>query len=191
MKTVEIKNFVEWFLLNSQWINSFPQRWFQQKEQSSQWTEYEQLIRGDLFRLIRQWNESQSTAGNGYTLKDDVLNSHEVLKGKIIKIIFSLTTQQGSNEAVNNAIYMLHKSPLNQFKILFNISTEQWYIVWRPYEQKKSLGNKLFLCLIYFSQEPQIDSYSNAGHKPDYIKGNLEFQNVFFNYPSRPDVEVL
>ncbi|XP_052550928.1 ATP-dependent translocase ABCB1 isoform X2 [Tympanuchus pallidicinctus] len=39
--------------------------------------------------------------------------------------------------------------------------------------------------------EPQIDSYSNAGHKPDHIKGNLEFQNVFFNYPSRPDVEIL
>uniref|UniRef100_A0A669QYU8 ATP binding cassette subfamily B member 1 n=1 Tax=Phasianus colchicus TaxID=9054 RepID=A0A669QYU8_PHACC len=39
--------------------------------------------------------------------------------------------------------------------------------------------------------EPQIDSYSDAGHKPDHIKGNLEFQNVFFNYPSRPDIEIL
>ncbi|NWU88536.1 MDR1 protein, partial [Upupa epops] len=39
--------------------------------------------------------------------------------------------------------------------------------------------------------EPQIDSYSEAGYKPDYIKGNLEFQNVYFNYPSRPDVEIL
>lgn len=39
--------------------------------------------------------------------------------------------------------------------------------------------------------EPEIDSYSDAGHKPDHIKGNLEFQNVFFNYPSRPDVEIL
>ncbi|XP_030300430.1 ATP-dependent translocase ABCB1 isoform X2 [Calypte anna] len=39
--------------------------------------------------------------------------------------------------------------------------------------------------------EPQIDSYSEAGHKPDHIEGNLEFQNVYFNYPSRPDVEIL
>uniref|UniRef100_A0A8C4VBV9 Phosphatidylcholine translocator ABCB4 n=1 Tax=Falco tinnunculus TaxID=100819 RepID=A0A8C4VBV9_FALTI len=39
--------------------------------------------------------------------------------------------------------------------------------------------------------EPQIDNYSETGHKPDQIKGNLEFQNVYFNYPSRPDVEVL
>ncbi|XP_063180837.1 ATP-dependent translocase ABCB1 [Chroicocephalus ridibundus] len=39
--------------------------------------------------------------------------------------------------------------------------------------------------------EPQIDSYSDTGYKPDHIKGNLEFQNVYFNYPSRPDVEIL
>ncbi|XP_062350659.1 ATP-dependent translocase ABCB1 [Cinclus cinclus] len=39
--------------------------------------------------------------------------------------------------------------------------------------------------------EPQIDSYSEAGYKPDHIKGNLEFKNVYFNYPSRPDVEIL
>ncbi|NXO51029.1 MDR1 protein, partial [Aramus guarauna] len=39
--------------------------------------------------------------------------------------------------------------------------------------------------------EPQIDSYSEMGYKPDHVKGNLEFQNVYFNYPSRPDVEIL
>ncbi|NXT21654.1 MDR1 protein, partial [Syrrhaptes paradoxus] len=39
--------------------------------------------------------------------------------------------------------------------------------------------------------EPQIDSYSETGYKPDYIKGDMEFQNVYFNYPSRPDVEIL
>uniref|UniRef100_A0A663E1E6 ATP binding cassette subfamily B member 1 n=1 Tax=Aquila chrysaetos chrysaetos TaxID=223781 RepID=A0A663E1E6_AQUCH len=39
--------------------------------------------------------------------------------------------------------------------------------------------------------EPLIDSYSETGYKPDHIKGNLEFQNVYFNYPSRPDVEIL
>ncbi|KAM6421909.1 ATP-dependent translocase ABCB1 [Rhynochetos jubatus] len=39
--------------------------------------------------------------------------------------------------------------------------------------------------------EPQIDSYSETGYKPDHIKGNLEFQNVHFSYPSRPDVEIL
>uniref|UniRef100_A0A669QZ44 ATP binding cassette subfamily B member 4 n=1 Tax=Phasianus colchicus TaxID=9054 RepID=A0A669QZ44_PHACC len=39
--------------------------------------------------------------------------------------------------------------------------------------------------------EPQIDSSSNAGYKPDNIKGNLEFQNVYFSYPARPDIKIL
>ncbi|KYO26617.1 hypothetical protein Y1Q_0019108 [Alligator mississippiensis] len=39
--------------------------------------------------------------------------------------------------------------------------------------------------------EPQINVFSEAGYRPDNIKGNLEFHNVYFNYPSRPDVKVL
>lgn len=42
-----------------------------------------------------------------------------------------------------------------------------------------------------FVQEPKIDSFSESGYKPEKITGNLEFENVFFNYPSRPDVKVL
>uniref|UniRef100_H0W664 Multidrug resistance protein 1 n=1 Tax=Cavia porcellus TaxID=10141 RepID=H0W664_CAVPO len=36
--------------------------------------------------------------------------------------------------------------------------------------------------------EPGINSFSNDGHKPDNIKGNLEFRNVHFSYPSRKEV---
>uniref|UniRef100_A0A8C6YQ13 Phosphatidylcholine translocator ABCB4-like n=1 Tax=Nothoprocta perdicaria TaxID=30464 RepID=A0A8C6YQ13_NOTPE len=39
--------------------------------------------------------------------------------------------------------------------------------------------------------EPQIDSSSDTGYKPDHVKGNLEFHNVYFNYPARPDIKVL
>ncbi|XP_069815592.1 ATP-dependent translocase ABCB1-like isoform X3 [Dendropsophus ebraccatus] len=39
--------------------------------------------------------------------------------------------------------------------------------------------------------EPKIDSYSTTGYKPDKIKGDIEFRNVKFTYPSRPDVQVL
>ncbi|XP_068942330.1 ATP-dependent translocase ABCB1 [Petaurus breviceps papuanus] len=38
---------------------------------------------------------------------------------------------------------------------------------------------------------PNIDSYSTSGHKPDNIKGNLEFKNVQFSYPSRKEVKIL
>nr|CAI9699411.1 unnamed protein product [Rangifer tarandus platyrhynchus] len=39
--------------------------------------------------------------------------------------------------------------------------------------------------------KPSIDSYSKTGHKPDNIKGNLEFRNVHFHYPSRSEVKIL
>uniref|UniRef100_A0A2K6CD09 ATP binding cassette subfamily B member 4 n=1 Tax=Macaca nemestrina TaxID=9545 RepID=A0A2K6CD09_MACNE len=39
--------------------------------------------------------------------------------------------------------------------------------------------------------KPSIDSYSKSGHKPDNIKGNLEFRNVHFSYPSRKEVKIL
>ncbi|XP_075067977.1 ATP-dependent translocase ABCB1 isoform X2 [Mixophyes fleayi] len=38
---------------------------------------------------------------------------------------------------------------------------------------------------------PKIDSCSSAGFKPDKIKGDIEFRNVKFSYPSRPDIQVL
>jgi len=38
---------------------------------------------------------------------------------------------------------------------------------------------------------PPIDSSSESGIKPDYIFGDIYFQNVRFNYPSRPDVKIL
>ncbi|XP_028672963.1 ATP-binding cassette, sub-family B (MDR/TAP), member 4 [Erpetoichthys calabaricus] len=38
---------------------------------------------------------------------------------------------------------------------------------------------------------PKIDSYSDSGYKPNRIKGNIEFRNVHFTYPSRPDVKIL
>ncbi|XP_054993564.1 ATP-dependent translocase ABCB1 isoform X2 [Sorex araneus] len=39
--------------------------------------------------------------------------------------------------------------------------------------------------------KPNIDSFSKSGYKPDNIKGNLEFKNVHFSYPSRKDIQIL
>lgn len=36
-----------------------------------------------------------------------------------------------------------------------------------------------------------IDSSSDEGKKPDKIKGNIEFKDIHFKYPSRPDVPIL
>ncbi|XP_071977895.1 bile salt export pump isoform X2 [Engystomops pustulosus] len=38
---------------------------------------------------------------------------------------------------------------------------------------------------------PVIDCMSNEGHKLDHVKGVIEFHDVTFHYPSRPDVKIL
>ncbi|CAO2617616.1 Multidrug resistance protein 2 [Lemmus lemmus] len=38
---------------------------------------------------------------------------------------------------------------------------------------------------------PEIDSYGTEGLKPDWLEGNVKFNDVMFNYPTRPDIPVL
>uniref|UniRef100_A0A3P8SCV1 Bile salt export pump n=1 Tax=Amphiprion percula TaxID=161767 RepID=A0A3P8SCV1_AMPPE len=40
-------------------------------------------------------------------------------------------------------------------------------------------------------REPEIDCFSEAGYKLDKVKGDIEFHNVTFHYPSRPEVKIL
>lgn len=37
---------------------------------------------------------------------------------------------------------------------------------------------------------PNIDPYSKKGLKPKAVDGYIEFKNLSFKYPSRPDIEV-
>lgn len=39
-------------------------------------------------------------------------------------------------------------------------------------------------------QQPVMDCMSGDGYKLDRIKGEIEFHNVTFHYPSRPEVKV-
>ncbi|XP_066503109.1 bile salt export pump-like [Hoplias malabaricus] len=40
-------------------------------------------------------------------------------------------------------------------------------------------------------REPEIDCLSETGYKLERVKGDLEFHNVTFHYPSRPEVKIL
>ncbi|XP_067349779.1 bile salt export pump isoform X2 [Channa argus] len=40
-------------------------------------------------------------------------------------------------------------------------------------------------------REPEIDCLSEAGYNLDRVKGDIEFHNVTFYYPSRPEVKIL
>jgi len=52
----------------------------------------------------------------------------------------------------------------------------------------KAAAYKIFEII---DREPEIDSSSDEGHKPDKVNGEIEFKNVHFTYPSRPDIEIL
>ncbi|XP_030057533.1 ATP-dependent translocase ABCB1 isoform X1 [Microcaecilia unicolor] len=41
------------------------------------------------------------------------------------------------------------------------------------------------------NRKPLIDSYSEEGEKLNIFKGNIEFRNIHFVYPTRPEVQVL
>ncbi|KAJ2943305.1 hypothetical protein O0L34_g12112 [Tuta absoluta] len=40
-------------------------------------------------------------------------------------------------------------------------------------------------------RKSNIDALEDVGEKPESFKGDIQFSNVYFNYPSRPDVKVL
>ncbi|WVZ96174.1 hypothetical protein U9M48_041843 [Paspalum notatum var. saurae] len=40
------------------------------------------------------------------------------------------------------------------------------------------------------NREPEIDAYSAAGRKLDDIQGDIEFRDVYFSYPTRPDEQI-
>ena len=40
-------------------------------------------------------------------------------------------------------------------------------------------------------RKPEIDSQSDEGEKPLMLDGDIDFKGVRFNYPSRPDVDIL
>ncbi|KAK0147330.1 Bile salt export pump [Merluccius polli] len=40
-------------------------------------------------------------------------------------------------------------------------------------------------------REPEIDCLSESGYKLDRVKGDIEFHNVTFHYPARPEVKIL
>ncbi|TNN61547.1 Bile salt export pump [Liparis tanakae] len=71
-----------------------------------------------------------------------------------------------------------------------------WLIIFLCYGLGFWYGSSLVVDSAEYSpgtllQEPEIDCLSEAGYKLDKVKGDIEFHNVTFHYPSRPEVKIL
>ncbi|XP_031359707.2 ATP-binding cassette sub-family B member 5 [Lonchura striata] len=56
------------------------------------------------------------------------------------------------------------------------------------YGKARTSAQRIFHLL---DRKPVIDSYSEQGEKLSHFEGNIEFRNVHFVYPTRPEVQVL
>ncbi|NWT66232.1 MDR1 protein, partial [Prunella himalayana] len=56
------------------------------------------------------------------------------------------------------------------------------------YGKAKMSAQRIFQLL---DRKPLIDSYSEQGEKLSHFEGNIEFRNIHFVYPTRPEVRVL
>ncbi|NXI18278.1 MDR1 protein, partial [Irena cyanogastra] len=56
------------------------------------------------------------------------------------------------------------------------------------YGKARMSAQRIFQLL---SRKPLIDSYSEQGEKLSHFEGNIEFRNIHFVYPTRPEVQVL
>uniref|UniRef100_A0A8C2FUA8 ATP-binding cassette sub-family B member 5 n=1 Tax=Cyprinus carpio TaxID=7962 RepID=A0A8C2FUA8_CYPCA len=58
----------------------------------------------------------------------------------------------------------------------------------QSFSSARGAAHKVFHII---DHEPKINSFSEEGYKLDIVKGNIEFKNIHFTYPSRQDVKVL
>ncbi|NXD92614.1 MDR1 protein, partial [Chaetorhynchus papuensis] len=56
------------------------------------------------------------------------------------------------------------------------------------YGKARMSAQRIFQLL---ERKPVIDSYSDEGEKLSHFEGNIEFRNIHFVYPTRPEVQVL
>uniref|UniRef100_A0A8C3KQT2 ATP-binding cassette sub-family B member 5 n=1 Tax=Calidris pygmaea TaxID=425635 RepID=A0A8C3KQT2_9CHAR len=56
------------------------------------------------------------------------------------------------------------------------------------YGKARMSAQRIFQLL---DRKPLIDSYSEEGEKLNHFEGNIEFRNIHFVYPTRPEVQVL
>jgi len=62
------------------------------------------------------------------------------------------------------------------------------YAMMPDQKKSKSAAKSVFRII---DRKSKIDSLSEEGLKPDHVNGEIRFENVYFNYPNRPNVKIL
>ncbi|RWS15751.1 ABC transporter: subfamily ABCB/MDR-like protein [Dinothrombium tinctorium] len=77
--------------------------------------------------------------------------------------------------------------------VFFNVLVGSLYIGQAsPYIEAINVGRAAAIKVFEtIERKPKIDSYSITGKVLNELKGKIAFRNVFFNYPSRPNVKIL
>uniref|UniRef100_A0A669QCE8 ATP binding cassette subfamily B member 11 n=1 Tax=Phasianus colchicus TaxID=9054 RepID=A0A669QCE8_PHACC len=94
-----------------------------------------------------------------------------------------------------NLVYAQHWG-IRKGIIMGVFSGYMWFVIFLCYALAFWYGSKLVLEDDEYSpgtllQKPTIDCMSEEGYKLDKVRGEIEFHNVTFHYPSRPDVKIL
>ncbi|XP_075036809.1 bile salt export pump-like [Mixophyes fleayi] len=107
----------------------------------------------------------------------------------IIFLCYALAFWYGSKLVLEEEEY----SPGNLLQVFFGVlvgalSLGQASPCLQAFASGRGAATNIFETI---DKEPMIDCMSEEGYKLDKVKGEIEFHNINFNYPSRPEVKIL
>ncbi|XP_073503103.1 bile salt export pump-like isoform X1 [Phyllobates terribilis] len=107
----------------------------------------------------------------------------------IIFLCYALAFWYGSKLVLEEEEY----SPGNLLQVFFGVlvgalSLGQASPCLQAFASGRGAATNIFETI---DNEPQIDCMSEEGYKLDKVKGEIEFHNISFHYPSRPEVKIL
>ncbi|XP_034084197.1 ATP-binding cassette, sub-family B (MDR/TAP), member 4 isoform X1 [Gymnodraco acuticeps] len=139
-------------------------------------------------REIKRYNKNLEDAKNMGIKKATSANFSMGLTFLLIYLSYALAFWYGSTLVLSNE-YTIGSVLTVFFTVLIGaFAVGQTSPNLQTFASARGAAYKVYSII---DHKPAIDSYSEAGFKPDSIKGNIEFKNIRFSYPSRPDIQVL
>uniref|UniRef100_A0AAQ4S1Y7 ATP-binding cassette sub-family B member 5 n=1 Tax=Gasterosteus aculeatus aculeatus TaxID=481459 RepID=A0AAQ4S1Y7_GASAC len=106
--------------------------------------------------------------------------------------------EDAKNMGIKKATYANFAFGINFLMIYLSYALAFWYGSTLILKEEYTIGTVLTVVIGSGSlsnrgrtSNKNRTDYSEAGFKPDSITGNIEFKNIHFSYPSRPDTEIL